>query len=764
MIGKLFKSTKARIIALIVAVAVIGMCVVPNVLGEEAVVVDYLENSTEVVATFVANDQDAFSDEGWSVGGTDGGKFDISFDGELSFKEAPDYEGVKQYSLTLSKAGGTVNVVVNIVNVDESGVIVLSALQPHVGNGVVTTELTDPDGIPVEAEWQWARSIDRVDWTNIEDADSDSYNPTKDDVDYYLRATAMYSDGFGNDRDIAGAVSDYVVETRPLANQAPSFEHLEDGAGNIARELDENSPKGSAVGNPISATDVDGDPLLYTIVKNNAFDIDRETGQLFAKTEFDFEDNLSTIYVNVTATDPSGADTDTGDEKQVVTVTVVDIDEAPEFDNPTLSSTIVENDVFDSVTYDATDRDDVDVDVSYFVEGADKDSFEINSNGVLTFTGEADYETQSEYNISVVATSGEAGLTLSKSVDVVITVTNVEETGMIILSQRQLQVGTEVVATLQDDDGDIQDLKWEWVSDTEVVATSANYVPTVDDVTNSLTIAVSYVDGFSDELVTIAPQGVSVRARPDANYAPVYEYVGIIEMVEENILAGKAIGAAVTATDADNDSLLYTLSGVDVDLFSIDRESGQLETKAELDYETRSTYEVVVTATDPSGATGSIVVMIKVEDVDDPANIVLKAEVPETIVVEEEPVNSVPVFDGSSVFITIAENTVGAIGEPVVATDVDGDELIYSLSDTSVFDVNADGQLVANGVLDYESGNVLYSVVLTVSDGVDSDSVDVYVGVTNIGLLNAGDTDDNGIVDRDEVLEILQLFFEESNR
>ena len=44
-------------------------------------------------------------------------------------------------------------------------------------------------------------------------------------------------------------------------------------------------------------------------------------------------------------------------------------------------------------------------------------------------------------------------------------------------------------------------------------------------------------------------------------------------------------------------------------------------TKAELDYETKATYMVVVNATDPSGASDSILVTINVTDENDPAEI-----------------------------------------------------------------------------------------------------------------------------------------------
>jgi len=44
---------------------------------------------------------------------------------------------------------------------------------------------------------------------------------------------------------------------------------------------------------------------------------------------------------------------------------------------------------------------------------------------------------------------------------------------------------------------------------------------------------------------------------------------------------------------------------------------GQLKTRAPLNYEARNAYTVVVTATDPFGASDSIVVTINVTDEDD---------------------------------------------------------------------------------------------------------------------------------------------------
>ena len=73
----------------------------------------------------------------------------------------------------------------------------------------------------------------------------------------------------------------------------------------------------------------------------------------------------------------------------------------------------------------------------------------------------------------------------------------------------------------------------------------------------------------------------------------------------------------MTALPVDGDLLLYSLSGSDMESFKINRESGQITTAVKLDYETKDSYMVVVTATDPSGATDTINVNISVLDEND---------------------------------------------------------------------------------------------------------------------------------------------------
>ena len=69
--------------------------------------------------------------------------------------------------------------------------------------------------------------------------------------------------------------------------------------------------------------------------------------------------------------------------------------------------------------------------------------------------------------------------------------------------------------------------------------------------------------------------------------------------VNENTVPDVAFGNPVTATDPDSGATLtYSLSGADAASFAIVESSGQLKTKATLDYEAKSSYSVEVRVDD----------------------------------------------------------------------------------------------------------------------------------------------------------------------
>ena len=85
--------------------------------------------------------------------------------------------------------------------------------------------------------------------------------------------------------------------------------------------------------------------------------------------------------------------------------------------------------------------------------------------------------------------------------------------------------------------------------------------------------------------------------------------------VPENTDAWESIGT-VLATDLDGDAVLHKItSGSDGGRFAIDGWEGLILLLRELDYETRTSYELTITGTDPGGRSDSTTVTIEVTDV-----------------------------------------------------------------------------------------------------------------------------------------------------
>ena len=192
--------------------------------------------------------------------------------------------------------------------------------------------------------------------------------------------------------------------------------------------------------------------------------------------------------------------------------------------------------------------------------------------------------------------------------------------------------------------------------------------------------------------------------------------------VDENTVAGQDIGDPVAATDTENDTLTYSLDATGAASFDIDESSGQLLTKAALDFEDKSSYTVTVSVRDSKDANG---------DADEVTDDTIRV----TILVAD--LNEAPKFPISETGMrSVDENTVAGvnIGAPVAATDPENDTLTYSLDAVGAesFDiVAATGQLQTKAALDYETRSS-YMVTVTASDDVGSFDVAVSINVTNV--------------------------------
>ena len=133
-------------------------------------------------------------------------------------------------------------------------------------------------------------------------------------------------------------------------------------------------------------------------------------------------------------------------------------------------------------------------------------------------------------------------------------------------------------------------------------------------------------------VTVLGPSSVTVRVvapEPQVNRAPAFSRSSTTRSIDENSASGANVGARVTASDPDRDTLTYTLTGTDASSFTINSR-GQIMVGAgtTLDYETKASYSVRVTATDPDSESASASVTVMVINVDEDGTVMLSSMAP----------------------------------------------------------------------------------------------------------------------------------------
>ena len=430
----------------------------------------------------------------------------------------------------------------------------------------------------------------------------------------------------------------YTVTVTRARNTPPAF----DEGATTTRGADENTPAGMDIGAAVAATDADFDALTYSLDTTSAasFDIISTTGQLQTKAALDHETRSSyTVTVSVRDSKDANGDADeVTDDTISVTILVADMNEAPEFpigETDTRSvdeNTIAGENIGAPVAADDDDNDTL----TYSLDLSSRATFDIvATTGQLQTRAALDYEGTSSYTVNVTATDP---LGADDTIIVTITVDNVDEAGRVTLSTTRPIDGRPVTAMLHDPDDVLGNVTWSWRRASSRTAlgtiisgaTSDSYTPVTAGVGYFLRTTASYTDGEgSDKSASLVStnrvQPAPVGPNEDPEFPPTETGA---RSVDENTPPGVNIGEPVAATDPDDDPLTYSLDPAGALSFDIVVTTGQLQTKAALDYETTAifaTYFVTVTATDTAGATVTITVYITVNNLDEPGTVTLSS-------------------------------------------------------------------------------------------------------------------------------------------
>ena len=289
--------------------------------------------------------------------------------------------------------------------------------------------------------------------------------------------------------------------TKPIASLSFALQSV-----GTARSVAENTAAGVDIGAPVTAAY--SGTVTYTLGGTDAasFDIVPSTGQLQTKAALDYE-TKSGYEVTVTGTDADGSVTTT------VAIEVSNVIELTAIAGPEEVS-FAENGAGRVATYTASSEEDQHG-VGWIVTGTDPAHFTIDTPGgalrfhidpiapnifpkLPDFESPDDADTDNKYSISLLA---QVGSTISSSFAVTVTVTDLDEAGVISLSSAHPSTGSALTATLTDPDMDTGTPAWAWERSAgrlawNVVggATGAVYVPVAADAGHYLRVRASYAD------------------------------------------------------------------------------------------------------------------------------------------------------------------------------------------------------------------------------------------------------------------------------
>ncbi len=545
--------------------------------------IKYAENGTAPVTTLTATDPE-MDTVAWSLVDADGGTADLEIgadDGVLKFSSAPNFEAPaggsgdddNTYSVTVTAADGrdssltdTFTVTVEVTDVPEEGKVTWTVDADGAG-GTHTADTVKLTQFQVGASLM--ASVTDGDVTGAITTTWQWYRSTNKNS----QGTAIPSPaGTGDTYEVTGddvgkyirVVANYFEGTaRRSPYRVSDYPVLAVDANAMAPEFDptavdrevDEGDKGMEVGAPVTATKGHG-ALNYTLGGTDVdkFEIDQKTGQITTMVDLDRETTLDT------ATEFGCG---TGYE---CTVAVTATDSAGTATGTAATVTITLKDVNDPPTFST--------------EGA-----AVGMTSVTVVENSTDLDTTTPANVTYTATDPEED---------------------------------RVNLSLMGADGGLFRLSNAGVLSFRTAPDFEN--PTDANRDNVYEVTVRASDGTLDTDRMVRVTVTDANEAPmivEGNVAPMFASATITREVAENTAAGQNIGDPVMATDANRDDLTYSLGGTDGASFRIMSSTGQLMTRAALDYESKNSYMVTVTAMDPDGLSASIDVTIMVTDVMD---------------------------------------------------------------------------------------------------------------------------------------------------
>lgn len=224
--------------------------------------------------------------------------------------------------------------------------------------------------------------------------------------------------------------------------------------------------------------------------------------------------------------------------------------------------------------------------------------------------------------------------------------------------------------------------------------------PSDDGADNIYNLTITATDSLDNE----ASQALVITVNNLNDNAPVFDSNATASVNEDQTAA-----ITLSASDTDNDTLTYSISGTDSASLDVNSSTGVVTFKTAPDFETKSTYTFTATVSDgTSSATQAVT--ISINNLNDNAPTIT-----------------------SSATASVNENQTAAI--TLTASDDDNDTLSYSISGTDAASFAVDS---STGVVsfvsapDFESAKTSYAFTASVSDGSNSVTQAVTININNL--------------------------------
>jgi hypothetical protein len=494
----------------------------------------------QVVYTATATDDGDVS-EGFTFGLSSDSDDMISINaqsGAVKLNENPNHEAQSQYSFTVvvTDAAGNVSeghsVTLSINNLDEVAATITSsgsagAIDENTGGNTVIYTATADDSSDISGGVTFALANGSDQALSI-DPNSGEVS-LANDADYEAQSTYSFiviaTDAAGN-QSLGKPVT---LNVNNLDEVGPTIT-----SGNIAIDVNENSGAGQVVYTAVAADNGDiGGGVSFTLGEgSDGFAIDSASGVVTTSDDFTADAETSTEQgFTVVATDAAG-----NSSQMLVSLSINNLDEvAPEITSGNSINAIDENSGLGQVVYTATASDNSDVSGGYsFRLSAGSDSaLSIDSvTGAVTLNTNPDFEAQSEYSFTVIATDAAGNESTGQSVT--LDINNLDEVSPDITSGDYAGViaensgaGQVVYTATSDDTGD-----------------------TSDAVTFSLS-------EYSDSALSIDANTGAVTLADDPNFESQSEYSFIVIATDS---AGNSSSELVTLNISNADEAAPTLT------------------------------------------------------------------------------------------------------------------------------------------------------------------------------------------------------------